>query len=229
MSKYPKNADTIRRMFHNQRERARNHILITSTFRQKISGHLPTIKEIKKWVATDEYDNHMDSYKMLKTYDIREAYNKRSFPILSHDFFERLNQICKGYRVADVACGSGWLSRWARHYGINVVKLLDNSSWKIRRLKEVEVRDATRFVKRADNIDIFILSWPPMDDMAYKVWNNMKEGQILLYIGEEFEGCNADERFFKSVSGHRVDHTLPFVSFYGVHDRPMMFRKGERE
>jgi len=96
----------------------------------------------------------------------------------------------------------------------------------------VTKEDAVRFVKRSGDADMIVCSWPYMNPLMHMIWNAMKPGQYLLYIGEDYGGCTADDGFFNAVSGHEIEDDKDFIKikksfiqFSGLHDRPVLYKK----
>jgi hypothetical protein len=120
--------------------------------------------------------------------------------------------------------------------GVDIIAA-DDYSWSKARnwaepVTEVEELDAVEAVKKyGNNIDLLIISWPYMDETAYntiKELNNINSNVQIIYIGEEIDGCTAnndfhehfqeieDEEFQKAVSG--------FQQWWGLHDRVYLGR-----
>jgi len=109
---------------------------------------------------------------------------------------------------------------------------IDDFSWEYKqnsRLPHVKKHDSIKFTKEHTEIDLFILSWPYMDQNAFEIWQAINSGTYLLYIGEDYGGCTADDNFFKATSKWVVEDKWElyktFISFWGVHDRPILYQK----
>ena len=151
------------------------------------------------------------------------------FAFVSWDWVEPLVQWLKGRRVLEVMAGAGWLARALREKGIEMIAT-DNGSWPNARgwalQTEVEELDAIAAIQKyAAKTDILLMSWPYMDDIAYKsikLWEKMKPGALTIYIGEWEGGCTADDKFFKHFEPVE-DYTFQqvtgkFVAWWGMHD-----------
>jgi len=204
--------------------------LIKATFSER-STRLPTIWEISQDFVLE---NDWQSKEMLNSFAVRTKYTKHSFCILSDEFCKSVVVMCDDLGlsvIVELCSGPGWLSFWLKRYGLNVVATIDNGSWKGMEphLGHVTQGDAIEFTKNHSEIDLFILSWPYMNDTAYRIWKNMQSGQVLLYIGESNGGCTANDEFFDAVHGKRVRDkwhlSKSFVSFFGIHDRPILYKK----
>lgn len=202
------------------------------TFSEK-GTRLPTNQEITHCIALEDTD-YRDWEIIDSSFTVRTKYVKYSFCILSDELCKSIILMCNELNLSNIAelcSGPGWLSFWLKRYGLNVAKIIDNGSWKGMSsfLVDVLEKDAIEFVIDHPGIDLFILSWPYMDDVACRIWDKMQAGQLLLYIGEENGGCTANEEFFAGVSGKRIKDKWglekSLLSFYGIHDRLILYRK----
>jgi len=207
------------------------HQLIKKTFSLDIDS-LPSIEVIAKSIKFDGSEDYLGA---IDTFKVRKEYIDYSFCILSHEFISEIINLLQKLEVnsiIELASGCGWLSHWIKKYKFENITAIDNMNWAKRDgwnvLDIVKKYDAVKFVKENQSIDLFILSWPYMDSMAYKIWKNMKESQYLLYIGEGEGGCTADDQFFEETFNNRVkciNLSDSFRSFWGIHDRPILFKK----
>ncbi len=197
-----------------------SNALITQTFDSKLSK-LPSIEYISELVN-----------KTLSSFKLRKEYVKYSYPILSHETLTGIRENIDKLgitKVIELSCGTGWLTHWLRKYGVNVIKCVDNFTW--RRFKGnilpiVEEQDSIECVKQNPDTELFILSWPYMDSVAFYVFRAMKKGRYLLYIGEDEGGCTADYNFFNLVKMYEeVDVNIPLARFFGIYDSIYLFRK----
>ena len=213
----------------------RKEFLIKITFSED-SPCLPTVQEIKDGIVL-ENDWHSWHNGLKEGFDwffVREEYTKHSFCILSTEFCQSIVAMCNDLNLSNIVelcSGPGWLSFWLRRHGLKVVHTIDNGSWKrmTPHLKSVEKLDAISFVKEHGEVDLFILSWPYMDNVAFQIWENMRAGQYLLYIGEESGGCTADDVFFEAVDGKEVEDRWNLekfhLSFFGIHDHCLLYKR----
>jgi hypothetical protein len=202
--------------------------IIVQTFNEE-STRLPKIDEIRKFTSFQgEYSRSVDE--IVSGYDLRRKYVEHSFPILSDELMKSFSSYLSSYsHVAELACGEGWLTFWLNKYSPGCVsECVDNMSWEKHKDHLDFVIDdcAVNYVKNNPSVDLFILSWPYMSSLAFDVWSEMRKGQTLLYIGESWGGCTANEEFFEATRGHRIDHDINyFVSFEGINDDIEVYRK----
>ncbi|MCP3965617.1 MAG: hypothetical protein GY718_04575 [Lentisphaerae bacterium] len=203
--------------------------LIDDTFNRDLD-RLPTKDHIVSLgVGGWNITNFLDQNK------IRRVYTENSFVILNHDFLVSVRDVCDNLHfdnIAELNSGVGWFTWWARKYDIPIQDCVDNMTCPFYRGKYMDhVRrcNSVRFVGRSQDVQLFILSWPYVDNIAFRVWKKMIPGQYLLYIGEHYGGCTANEDFFDSVSGCEIEDqwglTKNFLSFDGIHDQPELYRK----
>lgn len=180
-----------------------------------------------------------DENKWLTPFAIREVYLEHSFVAYNDEMLKAIKVFCDKHKmkvVHELCCGTGWFSHWMKKYGVPLKEAVDNKTWARYKnynkfLPIVKKDDAVRFVKKNQDADMFILSWPYMDPVAHMIWKAMKPGQYLFYIGEDYGGCTADEGFHNAVESHRVDDeefnkiTEAFLQFNGLHDVPVLYRK----
>lgn len=208
--------------------------IVEKTFKFN-SEKLPTIKDYSKVILFDDFEWTKDiknsSVSMVNTFEIRQVYCRFNFAILSHEWITDLVNYLKQFKkVIELSCGAGWLTHWIRKYGYNIHSCVDNLSWghDFSYCQWVDDKDSIQYVKDNQDTDLFILSWPYMDNVAFKIWNKMKPGQILLYIGEGCGGCTANDDFFSITEKYEIDSSIlnnNFKSFCGIHDRPRLFKK----
>ena len=203
------------------------HKIIKQTF--STDGKLPSIKWFKRNIALDGCHSISTINKTTKTMYLRSEYTNHSFPILSKEWIEHAASYCKQFnKVHELAAGGGWLTYWLLEHGVNVENCTDDFSWtKISYNDWVAKKDSIKAVKEHQEVDLFILSWPYMDNMAANIFKAMKPNQRLLYIGEGWGGCTADDEFFKLTEEQEEETDLHknFISFWGVHDCPSVYKK----
>lgn len=82
---------------------------------------------------------------------------------------------------------------------------------------EIIKTDATQYVKNIQN-SLIIMNWPDYNsDFAYQIASNTHESNILLYIGEDYGGCTANDKFFEKFTVQSLD--IPWYSWCAIHDR----------
>ncbi|KAA9007338.1 hypothetical protein F4V43_02305 [Paenibacillus spiritus] len=97
---------------------------------------------------------------------------------------------------------------------------------------KVEQMDAIAAIEEYGNqIDILIMSWPYMDDVAYRALRRLHEvnsSAIVVYIGEGFGGCTANDNFFDHFEEIEDEYFNSvknnYQRWFGIYDKPMIGR-----
>jgi len=207
--------------------------ILVCTFNEE-SKSLPTLADIgsqvifeRRW---DEPYISRDPDTLTNSISLRFKYVEHSFPILSEDMVSSLAKFLGKYEiVVELACGEGWLTYWVNKYRADtIIECVDDKSWERHKnhLQNVIKGCAVEYVRNSPDVNLYVLSWPYMDTMAFDIWKAMRKGQELLYIGEDYGGCTASDEFFEAVGGCEVEHTVEHhKSFYGIHDHISLFKK----
>jgi hypothetical protein len=213
--------------------------ILSQTF-SYTSKLLPTIAQVKSHIYTDREwikDGNFDRKKQLLTMKVRESYVGQSFVLLTDEFLRSLKQICPAFTsIVEIGAGIGWLGHWLCKYGIRVQASIDNKSWpgfpQDRYLDIVQQIDSLDYLRLHPEVELFIMAWPEEDDLASRIWQALRPGQHLLYIGEDRDGCTANNVFFELVHDHEVENNATeemrqsFLSFDDFHDQPHLYQKG---
>jgi hypothetical protein len=202
--------------------------IIVRTFNEE-SDKLPTVAQIRECTSLESDMRSLYEYS-VDHYALKDKYTEHSFAILSDDMVKSLADFLGGYnKVVELACGEGWLTWWVNKYKPETIEeCIDDMSWERHKshLDIVKRACAVDYVRDHSDVDLYVLSWPYMDMMAFDIWDNMVVGQDLLYIGENWGGCTANDEFFEAVNGCEVDHEIEHhESFRSIHDKIRLFRK----
>lgn len=158
--------------------------------------------------------------------------------LLSYTWIRPLAEWIGNRRCLELMCGSGALAYALQTCGVQVIAT-DNFSWRENRgcwyerpwmgIEQMDCLDAIQ--KYGPDADLFICSWPYMDDSCYHALLKMREvnpAAFMLYIGEGPGGGTASASFFEVAEpvedeGFQLAVQL-FRSAYTIKDRPMLFR-----
>jgi hypothetical protein len=171
-------------------------------------------------------------------FTMREEYLKEGmFAFVSWKWVNPFAEWINNRKCLEVMAGRGILSLALRQKGIDIIATDDFSwsemdafkKWKTT-VTEVERLDAVEsVVKYGEYIDILIMSWPYMDDTAYKVIRKLNEANphaLVVYIGEGYGGCTANDDFFEHFN--EIDDesfkvvVKNFERWFGLHDSPRL-------
>lgn len=174
----------------------------------------------------------------MKDHEERQEWcRKGMFAFVSWEWVEPFAKWIGERKCLEVMAGAGWLAKALREKGIDVIAT-DNHSWKPQMNKsneakwqlvtEIEEMDCVEAVKRyGKEVDILIVSWPYMDDMAYhtlKTIARVNHRCQIVYIGEGMGGCTARDNFFlhfKEIEDDELfnEAASKFSAWDGIHDR----------
>ncbi len=148
--------------------------------------------------------------KAIDTLFSRYEYIKRAgFTYLAWNWIKPLAKFLDGKICLEVMAGSGALSYALKNQGAHIITTdsmewheyeCEYSYWKSNLYTYMEKLDALEAIEKyGKQIDILIMSWPYMDNTAYQVikkLNEVNSNALVLYIGEDYYGCTADDEFF---------------------------------
>jgi len=199
------------------------------------------IREPKQYVASKVMTGGFDMLDIADTlfsHKFRDLHCQHSFPILDEGNVKIIVDLIQKHIPnpvgVEVMSGKGWLSYWLKRSGIEVMAITDNKTWKGFDWKlptpvPIFNMDCVDAVKefQLQGANLVIMSWPYMNDNAFKVLKVMKKGTWLLYIGESESGCTADDDFFEFAYKHCEWFASEeyFKQFHGIHDEPGLILK----
>lgn len=193
-------------------------------------------------LSKDSYDLFVDDYRnfeiKMALMTMRDRYIRQyGFYIVSEGFIENAVNYFSQSSILEVGAGSGFLSSCLQGAGINIVPTeahLTNNRYGFKEIyTEVLEEDSVKYLKNnKDKFDTVLMSWPNYSSkFAYNVIKNMVSGQTLIYIGEGYGGCTADDKFFDYIEKYAEileDETNKFnessFSWTGIHDRVHIFK-----
>lgn len=155
------------------------------------------------------------------------------FTYLTKAWVGQLLNVLKGKRVLEVMAGTGALASVLKSEGVDI-NVTDNKSWKSSSERwntqphiPIEELDAVAAIKKYDKVDYIIMSWPPYDSpIAYMVLMTKRicnPNAIIIYIGEGYGGCTADDDFHDNYTV--IDRAIytgvnaNYQAFDGIWDR----------
>lgn len=157
------------------------------------------------YITPEKFPKDVDTFMNMRTVMERDMWNNIGmYAFVSKEWVKPLSEWIGKRRVLEVMAGVGWLARALREYGTSIIAT-DDYSWynkenwpSITKVLKMDAVEA--IVKYAKKVDIIIMSWPYMNDTAYKVIKAMNKENpqaIMIYIGEGGGGCTADYMFFE--------------------------------
>lgn len=163
-----------------------------------------------------------------------------SWPAVTDEMASRLSRYIGDRTVADVGCGTGYLSSCLKAKGVDTIGF-DNFTdpCPINHYRDVCVdpdSKRTFFIPIIEtdmnqhdfsDFDIILMSWPRNPD---KLLKKMRKGQILIHIGEPGFGCTGTDDTWEILDEnfHHLEEAFSDDGFFrwdGIYDRVDIFRK----
>lgn len=168
-----------------------------------------------------------------------------SWGSISQEQIEILSKWLEGKSLIEVMSGTGYLS-----YQLNKMSPIgfkhvayDNRSWT--KCKESNFHKPffgskkNCFMAPIKKFDVVLMVWPMYDvNHAYRIANKMISGQYLIYQGEHYGGCCADDQFFDllesefeeviELTEELNEYQVKWCSDYGseyIHEEFMVMKK----
>lgn len=146
-----------------------------------------------------------DPHQTVSSYIQKEEWNmKGMYAFVSWRWVNPLAEWIGNRKVLEVMAGAGWLAKALRERGIDIIAT-DSHEWQ-RTLKwelvtkVVEMGANTAIALYGKEIDIMVISWPYMDNDAYraiKMLYKVNPRAVVIFIGQYGGGITANERFFE--------------------------------
>lgn len=221
----------------------------TRTFNEAIRGTYRMEEYVLKGIIKKSFTEPEDKLPLKKEFDsitshnyavytYRTQYVQYSWAILTDEWVRALAEVIGKAKTIEVCAGLGYLTKWLKTYGVDITASDHYHGYYARAHdfpETVQKMNAVRAVKKNPDSEFIILCWPPYSDrtgdISLKVWDSMKRGQTLVYIGEGECGCNASEAFFRKVMEYKIyqpdelKDRLHIPSWFGIHDSISFFKK----
>ena len=163
----------------------------------------------------------------LVSFYLRSIYTTRfSWFLITSEVVAVLTKQFKGKRVADLGCGSGYLSNLLKRNEVDITGFDCNTGYEFEYNNDLLIINDDYTKTNLDEYDVLILGWPNyVSDAAYKVLCNVKPHQTVYYQGEGYGGCCADDNFHELLNEKFIeDDNLTTelnkkqLRFSGIHD-----------
>lgn len=178
----------------------------------------------------------------------REFNETLGFPLINQEFLDAIKEEVKDKAILEVCSGSGYLSSLLKDNGANIIPT-DNYSlaektmyrkWLSKAEENGVLRmDALEAIEKYhDQVNYVLMSWPDYNNpLAFNVAQLCAKYNLdLIYIGEWYGGCTADDDFFDFIGDYEVEdmnllYGFRFLRFIGIYDDPYIIRfsKGKKE
>lgn len=214
-------------------------MVVNKTWYDNIS-HKTVENNIRNKEFPFAYPSYITDY--INSYIWRTWYIKNvGYCLISLSWIEPLSKWIGNCKVLEVMSGSGALSHALRTNGVNIIstdkfawfdKSVDDLYWKGKYWCDIENIDAISAIEKyGKDVDYVLLSWAPINEVAYGILKKMREvnpNLKMIYIGETEGGATADDDFFE-IAEVIIDNKFQiavrdFQSFFGIYDKPMLFK-----
>lgn len=180
---------------------------------QQLAAILEPMTYHQQWIVREEYTQHV------------------GWSLLTMDTALQLANVCYGRRVADLGCGTGYLTYVLRKLGVEDVTAYDIKVHPHPFIDDIQQVDYTS--ADLSQYDIILLSWPPYHKpQAALVATRIQPHQLLIYQGEGYGGCTGDNNFhrmlcsdFFNVEEFTANLNARHLTFDGIHDSWTVYRK----
>lgn len=189
--------------------------------------------------SNQDAESYVDG--VMKEMILKEKFNLMGmFCFVSWKWITPFSEWIGDRKCLEVMAGRGWLSHGLREKGIDIIATDDFSWHKSDRfvkwndlVTDVEELDAVESVKKyGEDIDVLIMAWAYMDDVAFRVIKELHEVNpkaLVVFCGEDRHGCTADDNFFDKFEEIEEDSFYDGVAQHyetwnSLHDRLMLGR-----
>lgn len=162
------------------------------------------------------------------------------FMLVTQETLEALVRLCHGKRVLDAGAGTGYLAKALEDHGIDVLAA-DRKNYSEgkhgypfrQQFKLDYIGDVTEILP--GQFDVVMLCWPCYNKpFGYDVAKRLQPGQTLIYQGEGFGGCTADDAFHEFVGNTQYWQkddaqtamlNAAHLQFSGIHDTWQVYQR----
>jgi hypothetical protein len=177
--------------------------------------------DLERWIQAGRPDELGRSPLMKRIHLRKELVAKYAWAIPNE---EALRTIAKHSPLLEIGGGSGYWAHLLEQMGADIVTYDSGGLPYTQYWKQPEKGDAST-VERHPNRTLF-LCWPPyQNSMGYDALC-LYRGEILLYVGEEREGCTGDQKFHAYLEEHfELVKTVQIPQWAGIHDALFVMKR----
>jgi hypothetical protein len=192
-----------------------------------------TISEINKFLETVQHKDFIEQF-LQKIHFTSITFRYEILMILygiiyfpCYEVVKYLINYSNGRQIIDCCAGTGYLSYLLKKIDPSVkIRAFDNYQTKYtpnqKELNKFKIWHPVtpksyfyfnRFIKDS----VIVMAWPDCEsNFAYNVAKKADKSNDILYIGEPYGGCTANDKFFENFELEPVN--VPFYQYFGVHD-----------
>lgn len=199
-----------------------------------------TLTKFDKFEIPDSYKEVVNGFDSIGISAYRNLFiEKQGFALLSHDWINKLVKYINNRKCLEVMARCGSLSKILKDKGVDIIATDDfswngNANWNASRNYWTDIEDIDcieAIGKYGTDRDVIIMSWPYMDDNAYKCLMTMRKinpEAIMICIGEGYGGCTANNSFYDAMKEIDEDDSDKinenFTQWFGLHDRVFIIK-----
>ncbi len=131
--------------------------------------------------------------------------------------------------IVEIGAGLGYWANLVNKMGGKVL-CYDDNSWELNKLHKTysEINPIQKLNKDDFFVSSLFLCWPPMEEMSETYLKMYMEngGQTVIYVGEGYGGCTANDEFFEIIENNFkpiLRHRIP--QWEGIHDEFCIFTR----
>ena len=146
----------------------------------------------------------------------RDSVNSLGFYFLvTERLVNNVYELLKGKKCLEIMSGTGFFSKCLADKGLDIIST-DSKEWELSDQGNVVKLDAIEAVEKyKSTMDVLIICWPYMDNVAYqaiKAWGSEKPILVCAELG----GCCADYMFSAAFKCERIE--VGHQNFKLIHD-----------
>lgn len=162
---------------------------------------------------------------LFSSFQARQECTKMGmWAIIDKKWTRKLAKWINGRKCLEIMAGAGWLANALNFHGVDIIAT-DDYSWKDKQHKNmkmvypIEEISGIKAVKKYNDRDILIISWPPYESEEICNVCNEWNDKPIIYIGEGIYGCCAPESFWKNFKEiEDNDPKIKIPRWYGIND-----------
>ncbi|MDR1960761.1 MAG: hypothetical protein LBQ16_00585 [Gracilibacteraceae bacterium] len=188
---------------------------------------------------TNQYGNtkFVDDFN-YRNFQFKNKYNEEfGFAAVTAEFVQVLSKFIKLYSskpVLEIMSGKGYLAYMLNKAGVKIIATdIQTENNKYYKIEQIEATQAIK--KYAGDIDFIIMSWPEYRSAsgkeALKAMREYAANAYMIFIGENKDGCTADDEFYDileyaegEIKKSFEEIESSYVPFAIVHDIPMLIK-----
>lgn len=191
----------------------------------EIIRRLPSIQDPWDGITPYSYPHGLGLYRQ----DFTTRY---AWAIPSPGDITWMKSLLDGRGLVEIGAGAGYWAWQARQAGIDVIAYepaaaADNIHVEVEPFTELADGDHTAAARHPDRA--LLVCWPTYSHPWAGEGLSLYQGDLLIYVGESWGGCCADDAFFEQLDAQwtEVESSPQHVTWWGVHCRMTAYRRAD--